>query len=140
VRADLPLGCGWQVRWLGKRLAHARQSTGHRVSLGSGKPTRLTLQAALASALIARGPHCGRAPGVTMDRALARRWPLGHSIRGQPDMPPTLGGQGGDLGRGEPALGAVGFDILPGHRSSFPKGISKLPRGFLWNRHGQKAV
>ena len=28
VRADLLLGCGRQVRWLGKGLAHAIQSTG----------------------------------------------------------------------------------------------------------------
>ena len=29
VRADMLLGRGRQVRWLGKRLAHVRQPTGH---------------------------------------------------------------------------------------------------------------
>ena len=78
-------------------------------------------------------------PANVEGRALPRRWPLGHSIRGQSDTPPTLGGQGSNLSRGEPALSAVGFDVLPGHRSGFLEGISKLSRGFLWNRHRQKA-
>lgn len=38
VRTDLPLGRGRQVHWLGKRLAHTRQSTGHRLGLGEHSP------------------------------------------------------------------------------------------------------
>ena len=38
VQTDLPLGRGRQVHWLGKRLAHTRQSTGHRLGLGEHSP------------------------------------------------------------------------------------------------------
>lgn len=76
----------------------------------------------------------------TLGRGLAGRWPLSHSIRGQPDIPATLGSEGGNLDRGELALGAASLDVLPGHGSGFPEGISKLPRGFLWDWHRRKAV